>query len=59
MREPDEGLNAELGDGPKLKLRALYAELVAFPTDTWQPRPHAEVRNLIEAELEAQGYRIG
>jgi len=47
------------GDGPKLKLRALYAELVAFPTDTWQPRPHAEVRNLIEAELEAQGYRIG
>lgn len=46
------------GDGPELKLRALYAELVAFPTDTWQPRPHAEVRNLIEAELEALGYRV-
>ncbi|KZY39135.1 hypothetical protein A3731_39135 [Roseovarius sp. HI0049] len=47
------------GDGPELKLRALYAELVGFPTDTWQPRPNAEVRNLIEAELEALGYRVG
>ncbi|WP_425072425.1 DUF6538 domain-containing protein [Sagittula sp. S175] len=47
------------GDGPELKLRALYSELVAFPTDTWQPRPQAEVRKLIEAELEALGYRVG
>jgi integrase len=45
------------GDGPELKLRALYAELVAFPTDTWQPRSHAEIWELIEAEAKAQGYR--
>ncbi|WP_297543616.1 DUF6538 domain-containing protein [Roseovarius sp.] len=46
------------GDGPELRLRALYAELVAFPTDTWQPRPHAEIWSLIEAEFKAQGYRV-
>jgi integrase len=46
------------GDGPELKLRALYAELVAFPTDNWQPRPHAAIWSLIEAELEAEGYRV-
>jgi len=46
------------GDGPELKIRALYAELVAFPTETWQPRTHAEVWSLIEAEFKAQGYRV-
>ena len=46
------------GDGPELQLRALYAELVAFPTDTWQPRPHKEIWSLIDAEFEAQGYRV-
>lgn len=46
------------GDGPELKLRALYAELVAFPTDTWRPRPQSEIWNLIEAELQAEGYRV-
>jgi hypothetical protein len=46
------------GDGPELRLRALYAELVAFPTDTWQPRPHGEILSLIEAEFKAQGYRV-
>lgn len=40
------------GDGPELKLRALYAELLAHPTDTWQPRPKEEIWQLIEAELE-------
>lgn len=45
------------GDGPELKIRALYAELVAFPTATWQPRPHKDIWHLIEAELKAQGYR--
>jgi hypothetical protein len=46
------------GDGPELELRALYAELVAFPTDTWQPRSHKEIWSLIDAEFEAQGYRV-
>lgn len=45
------------GDGPELKLRALYAELVAFPTDTWRPRSHKEIWRLIKAELKAEGYR--
>jgi len=45
------------GDGPELKIRALYAELVAFPTETWAPRPHKEIWRRIDAELQADGYR--
>lgn len=45
------------GDGPILKIRALYAELVTFPTETWQPRPQKDIWHLINAELEAQGFR--
>lgn len=44
------------GDGPELKLRALYAELVAHPTDTWQPRPEADVWALIKVELNDEDF---
>jgi integrase len=44
------------GDGPELKLRALYAELLTYPTDTWQPRPKEEVWRLIEDELANEDY---
>jgi integrase len=45
------------GDGPQLKLRALYAELLTFPTKSWCPRPQKEIWQVIDEELEAQGYR--
>jgi hypothetical protein len=45
------------GDGPELKLRTLYAELLVFPTETWHPRPQKEIWQAIDEELEEQGYR--
>ncbi|MCE0506121.1 hypothetical protein LR948_12190 [Roseivivax sp. GX 12232] len=46
------------GDGPKLKLRALLAELVAFPTESWRPRPQKEIWRVIKAVLDAEGFRV-
>lgn len=45
------------GAGLELALRALLYELIAFPTETWTPRPHAEVWTQIDLELDKLGFR--
>jgi integrase len=46
------------GDETSLKLRALFAEMVSLPTDTWKPRPHAELRAEIAKLLVEEGFRV-
>ena len=46
------------GDETNLKLRALYAEMVSLPTETWHPRPHAEILAEIERLLIEDGFRV-
>jgi len=46
------------GETTKLKLQALLAELIVFPTDTWEPRPKKEIQALIDKTLKEEGYRI-
>ena len=41
----------------ELRLRALLAEKVVFPTDTWAPRSHEEIDAEINSLLEEQGFR--
>lgn len=45
------------GDETDLRLRALYLELIAFPTNTWAPREQADVRRAIETLLKEEGFR--
>lgn len=47
------------GSKPELQVRALLQEMVAFPTDTWQPRSHKRLRREIARISEAHGFRIG
>lgn len=46
------------GDETSLRLRALFAEMVALPTETWKPRPHSELRAEIEKLLVEEGFRV-
>ncbi len=46
------------GDETKLRIRALYLELIAFPTDGWAPRSHSEIHAEIDRLLEEEGFRI-
>ncbi|MCZ8151936.1 MAG: hypothetical protein O9292_06055 [Rhodobacteraceae bacterium] len=46
------------GDETSLRLRALFAEMVALPTETWKPRPHSELRAEIEKLLREEGFRV-
>ncbi|MEZ5767184.1 MAG: DUF6538 domain-containing protein [Paracoccaceae bacterium] len=45
------------GDKTDLQLRALFTEMVAFPTDTWNPRPKKVLRAEIDRILEEEGYK--
>lgn len=45
------------GDETELRIRALYLELIAFPTDDWVPRSHAEIHAEIERVLNEEGFR--
>lgn len=46
------------GDGPGLKIRALYAELVSFETDMWKPREPEEIFEEIDKILIAEGFKV-
>ncbi len=46
------------GSTPDLKMRALYQEMVSFPTDRWQPRPIAELREEIDRLATELGFRV-
>ena len=46
------------GDEAALELKALYAEMVAFETQNWLPRSHAELQKEIDMFLTAQGFRV-
>lgn len=45
------------GAGTELRLRALLAEMVVFPTPTWRPRSHAELNAEIDRLLAKAGFR--
>ncbi|WP_281966819.1 hypothetical protein [Roseovarius nanhaiticus] len=45
------------GNATDLKLRALFCELIAFPTTDWHPRASEEVWDEIYQFLEAEGHR--
>lgn len=46
------------GNGPELRIRALYAELVSFETVNWKPREPKEIFQDIDKILIAEGYRV-
>lgn len=46
------------GSTPDLQMRALYQEMVSFPTDRWQPRPIAELREEIDRLVTELGFRV-
>jgi integrase len=46
------------GSAPDLRLRALYQEMIAFPTPSWQPRPVAELRRQISHLATEKGFRV-
>ncbi|GGB93865.1 integrase [Marivita lacus] len=41
-----------------LPLRALYQEMITFPTESWVPRPRAFLRKEIDRLLEEQGHLL-
>lgn len=45
------------GDETDLRIRALYAEMIAFPTERWSPRPYSVLSNLIDAILDEEGFK--
>ena len=45
------------GSAPDLRMRALYQEMVAFPTEDWSPRPIAELRNEVDRLATELGFR--
>lgn len=46
------------GSEPDLRLRALYQEMVSFPTEKWEPRPIAVLRTEIDRLGEELGFRV-
>lgn len=46
------------GSGPDLALRALYMELVSYPTETWAPRPSNELWAEVDAHLMGMGFEL-
>ncbi|NIY80371.1 hypothetical protein HCZ23_12940 [Celeribacter sp. HF31] len=46
------------GSMPDLELRALYQEMVAFPTASWSPRSIQTLRAEIDRLAEEQGFRV-
>lgn len=46
------------GDETSLALRALYAEMVAFPTESWKPRTTSEIKAQIDQLLRDEGFRV-
>ncbi|MBY6004145.1 hypothetical protein KUV62_09515 [Salipiger bermudensis] len=46
------------GSGPDLALRALYMELVSYPTETWAPRPSKELWAEVDAHLVGMGFEL-
>ncbi|QFT81938.1 Phage integrase family protein [Roseovarius sp. THAF27] len=46
------------GDQTDLRLRALYAEMIAFPTSSWQPRSYDKLSSRIDEILEAEGFKL-
>ncbi len=46
------------GTSGELRLRALLAEKVVFPTPKWQPRSHTELDAEIDCLLADAGFRL-
>lgn len=46
------------GNGPDLRIRALYAELVSFETEHWKPREPEEIFRDIDEILTDEGFRV-
>ncbi|WP_146694561.1 DUF6538 domain-containing protein [Thioclava sp. F42-5] len=46
------------GSGPDLQMRALYQEMVSFPTKTWEPRPIQVLRHEIDRLASDLGFRV-
>lgn len=46
------------GSGPDLKMRALYQEMVSFPTEIWKPRSIAVLRDEIDKLAMDLGFRV-
>ncbi|GGL82290.1 DUF6538 domain-containing protein [Pseudooceanicola nanhaiensis] len=46
------------GDETELKLRALFAEMIAFPTQTWAPRSFQTLNQEISRILEEEGFKL-
>ena len=46
------------GSKPDLQMRALYQEMVSFPTVNWKPRPITVLRKEIDNLASALGFRV-
>ncbi|MEX5600398.1 DUF6538 domain-containing protein [Pseudophaeobacter sp. C1-32P7] len=46
------------GDATELKIRALFLEMIAFPTKDWKPRSIAVLNAEIDRILEEEGFRL-
>ncbi|MCV6825138.1 MULTISPECIES: DUF6538 domain-containing protein [Halocynthiibacter] len=44
------------GDATSLQIRHIYAEMVAFPTSYWSPRPKQELKDLVNSILQDEGF---
>lgn len=45
------------GDETSLKVRALYAEMVALPYGDWKPRTHEELKSELDKIFKEEGFR--
>lgn len=50
---------AAYGTGPDLRMRALFQEMVAFPTATWTPRPHEVLWDEIDRLKKTLHFEFG
>lgn len=46
------------GDETELQIRALYTEMIAFPTPSWTPRPHLTLIAEVERILDEEGFKL-
>lgn len=46
------------GDETELRIRALFAEMVAFPTESWTPRSYEVLSEEIDKILREEGYKL-
>lgn len=46
------------GDETSLKIRALFAEMISFPTPYWKPRRPTEIFQIVDDLLIEEGFRV-